>query len=133
MLHRLAEDSIVAVCFADVAARVEAWLRRAARAEIEPLVEEMTARLGARHGRITSRDTTSRWGSCSAKGNLGFSWRLVMAPPPVLDYVVAHEVAHLLEHNHGEQFWGHVTRLCENPETSRAWLRRSGASLHRYG
>ena len=56
-----------------------------------------------------------------------------MAPPPVLDYVVAYEVAHLLEHNHGERFWAHVARLCENPETSRAWLRRSGASLHRYG
>ena len=112
---------------------VEAWLRRAARAEIEPRVEEKAARLGARHGRITFRDTTSRWGSCSATGNLGFSWRLVMAPPPVLDYVVAHEVAHLAEHNHGKRFWAHVARLCENPETSRAWLRRNGASLHRYG
>ena len=117
----------------DVPSRVEAWLRRAARAEIEPRVEEKAARLGARHGRITVRDTTSRWGSCSAKGNLGFSWRLVMAPPPVLDYVVAHEVAHLAEHNHGKRFWAHVARLCENPETSRAWLRRNGASLHRYG
>ncbi len=117
----------------DVPPRVEAWLRRAARAEVEPLVEEKAARLGARHGRITFRDTTSRWGSCSAKGNLGFSWRLVMAPPPVLDYVVAHEVAHLLEHNHGKRFWAHVARLCENPETSRAWLRRNGAALHRYG
>ena len=117
----------------DVPPRVEAWLRRAARAEIEPRVEKKAARLGKPHGRITLRDTTSRWGSCSARGNLGFSWRLVMAPPPVLDYVVAHEVAHLAEHNHGKRFWAHVARLCEDPEGSRRWLRRNGATLHRYG
>ena len=56
-----------------------------------------------------------------------------MAPPEVLDYVVAHEVAHLAEHNHGKRFWAHVARLCEDPEGSRAWLRRNGAALHRYG
>ena len=117
----------------DVAPRVEAWLRRAARAEIEPLAGEKAARLGARHGRIAIRDTVSRWGSCSAAGNLGFSWRLVMAPYEVLDYVVAHEVAHLLEHNHGKRFWAHVARLCEDAEASRKWLRRNGAGLHRYG
>ncbi len=117
----------------DVAPAVEAWLRRAARAEIEPRVREKAARLGKPHGRIAIRDTTSRWGSCSARGNLGFSWRLVMAPPEVLDYVVAHEVAHLVEHNHGKRFWAHVARLCEDPEGSRKWLRRNGAALHRYG
>ena len=117
----------------DLPPRVEAWLRHAARTEIEPLVAEKAARLGKRHGRIAIRDTTSRWGSCSAKGNLGFSWRLVMAPTEVLDYVVAHEVAHLAEHNHGKRFWAHVARLCEDPDGSRRWLRRNGAGLHRYG
>ena len=117
----------------DVPPRVEAWLRRAARAEIEPLAGEKAARLGTRHGRIAIRDTTSRWGSCSAAGNLCFSWRLVMAPYEVLDYVVAHEVAHLVEHNHGKRFWAHVGRLCEDAEASRKWLRRNGAALHRYG
>ena len=117
----------------DVAPAVEAWLRRAARAEIEPRVAEKAARLGKPHGRVTLRDTTSRWGSCSAGGNLGFSWRLVMAPPEVLDYVVAHEVAHLAEHNHGKRFWAHVARLCDDPEGARRWLRRNGAALHRYG
>lgn len=117
----------------DVPPRVEAWLRRAARAEIEPRVREKAARLGKPHGRIALRDTTSRWGSCSSKGNLGFSWRLVMAPREVLDYVVAHEVAHLAEHNHGKRFWAHVARLCDDPESSRKWLRRNGAALHRYG
>ena len=117
----------------DVPQAVERWLRRAARAEIEPLVHEKAARLGKPYGRITLRDTVSRWGSCSGSGNLGFSWRLVMAPPEVLDYVVAHEVAHLAEHNHGTRFWAHVGRLCENAERSRKWLRRHGAALHRYG
>lgn len=117
----------------DLPPRVEAWLRRAARAEIEPRVGEKAARLGKPHGRIAIRDTTSRWGSCSANGNLGFSWRLVMAPPEVLDYVVAHEVAHLAEHNHGKRFWAHVAHLCEDAEASRKWLRRNGAALHRYG
>ena len=117
----------------DLPQAVEGWLRRAARSEIEPLVEEKAARLGAPHGRIAIRDTTSRWGSCSARGNLGFSWRLVLAPPEVLDYVVAHEVAHLAEHNHGKRFWVHVARLCEHPDAARSWLRRNGAALHRYG
>ena len=109
------------------------WLRREARAEIAPRVRAKAARLGAAYGRIALRDTTSRWGSCSAGRNLNFSWRLVMAPPPVLDYVVAHEVAHLAEPNHGKRFWAHVARLCDDPEGARAWLRRNGASLHRYG
>ncbi len=118
---------------ADAPDRVMRWLRRAARHEIAPLVGEKAVLLPARYGRIALRDTTSRWGSCSAKGNLSFSWRLVMAPPPVLDYVVAHEVAHLVEHNHGEGFWAHVARLCDDVQAPRAWLRRHGASLHRYG
>ena len=118
---------------AELPRAVELWLRRAARAEIAPRVGEKAARLGARPGRIALRDTRSRWGSCSAGGNLSFSWRLVMAPVAVLDYVVAHEVAHLAERNHGARFWAHVARLCEDPETARAWLRRHGAALHRYG
>ena len=117
----------------DLPGRVERWLRRAARAEIAPLVRDKAARLGARPGRIALRDTVSRWGSCSAAGNLSFSWRIAMAPVGVLDYVVAHEVAHLAEPNHGERFWAHVERLCEDPEAARAWLRRNGAALHRYG
>ena len=117
----------------DVPPRVEAWLRRAARAEIEPRVGEKAARLGKPHGRIAIRDTVSRWGSCSANGNLGFSWRLVLAPPHILDYVAAHEVAHLAEHNHGKRFWAHVGRLCEDADGARKWLRRNGAALHRYG
>ena len=90
------------------------------------------AALGLRPGRITLRDPRSRWGSCTAEGDLMFSWRLVMAPPAVLDYVVAHEVAHLAELNHSPRFWAVVRRLCPGVDAWRDWLRRNGASLHHH-
>ena len=79
------------------------------------------------------RDTRSRWGSCSADGRLNFSWRLILAPEPVLDYVVAHEVAHLRELNHSARFWAVCARLCEDVSGPKIWLKRHGAQLHRYG
>jgi predicted metal-dependent hydrolase len=84
-------------------------------------------------GRVTIKDTTSRWGSCSAAGDLAFSWRLVLAPAHVLDYLAAHEVAHRLEMNHGPRYWAHVARLRPDYERSEAWLKAHGATLHRYG
>ncbi len=83
--------------------------------------------------KITLRDTSSRWGSCSAQGHLNFCWRLVCAPPFVLDYVCAHEVAHLVHHNHGAQFWDLVARLYGAPKTAKAWLRQNGARLYAIG
>src|SRR5918997_213913 len=79
------------------------------------------------------RDTKSRWGSCSAGGHLSFSWRLVMAPPFVLDYLAAHEVAHLKELNHSHRFWRVVRDLCPGTDEAEGWLKRHGAELHRYG
>ncbi len=117
----------------DLAGCVTAWLRRSAREAIEPRAAEKAARLGRGFRAITVRDTRTRWGSCSAQGRLGFSWRLVLAPVPVLDYVVAHEVAHLAEMNHGPRFWAHVEALCPGADRARAWLRANGAALHRYG
>ncbi|MEY3959547.1 MAG: hypothetical protein RIR14_200, partial [Pseudomonadota bacterium] len=76
------------------------------------------------------RDTRSRWGSCTAEGALMYSWRLIMAPPPVLRYVAAHEVAHLVEMNHSPQFWAVVDRLYPGWEAQRAWLRSHGSALH---
>lgn len=113
--------------------RVGRWLRNAARAEISPRVADKSARLDRPYRRIAVREVRTRWGSCSARGNLNFSWRLGLAPEAVLDYVVAHEVAHLAELNHGKKFWAHVTDLCEDPDGARAWLRANGPSLHRYG
>ncbi len=79
------------------------------------------------------RDQTTRWGSCSTSGALSFSWRLVLAPPFVLDYLAAHEVAHLGHMNHGPRFWALVERTMPRHEEARTWLRKHGASLHRYG
>ncbi|MEK9723064.1 MAG: M48 family metallopeptidase, partial [Rhodospirillaceae bacterium] len=91
------------------------------------------ARLGLAHGRISVRDTRSRWGSCAANGNLNFCWRLIFAPAFVLDYVVAHEVAHLRHPHHGPAFWRTVAALDDNVEQAKAWLRAHGEGLHFYG
>jgi predicted metal-dependent hydrolase len=86
----------------------------------------MPTRHRARPGRLTLRDPRSRWGSCSAKGDLMFSFRLIMTPPEVLDYVAAHEVAHLVEMNHGPAFWSLCHRLCPATDTHRRWLKDHG-------
>jgi len=85
--------------------------------------------LGRPAGKITLRDTRSRWGSCSSKGDLMFSWRLIMAPPAVLDYVAAHEVAHLAEMNHSARYWAVCEQLCPEYRVHRRWLKQSGAAL----
>lgn len=116
-----------------LAGRVHRWLRGRALDEIKPRAYAMGDRVGRKPARISMRDTRSRWGSCSREGNLNFSWRLVMAPEHVLNYVVAHEVAHLRELNHGERFWALVDTLCPDVGQARGWLRANGAELHRYG
>jgi hypothetical protein len=113
--------------------RLQDWLKREARREIERRAHEKAALLGKRINGITIRDGRSRWGSCSPRGRLSFSWRLIMAPRTVLDYVVAHEVAHLRELNHGPRFWRLTAELTRQVEASRAWLNEHGISLHRYG
>ncbi len=112
--------------------RVAAWLREEARQACVAGVARHAGCLGLRHGRISLRDTRSRWGSCTASGDLMFSWRLVLAPSAVLDYVIAHEVAHLAEMNHSPRFWAVVQRLCPDHAGPRDWLRRNGAALHAY-
>jgi predicted metal-dependent hydrolase len=82
---------------------------------------------------IRLKDTRSRWGSCAPDGTLAFSWRLVMAPDWVLDYVVAHEVAHLRELNHSSRFWAHVERLTPHRDAAVEWLRQHGPALLRVG
>ena len=79
------------------------------------------------------KDTTSRWGSCTADGKLAFSWRIMMAPPTVIDYLVAHEVAHLKEMNHGPKFWALCRKLCPRTDEARAWLKRNGGALQAIG
>lgn len=116
-----------------LARRLRDWLRREARAAITPMVEDKTQVLGRPAGKITVRNQRSRWGSCAANGNLSFNWRLVLAPEWVLDYVVAHEVAHLAVPNHSIAFWRTVDRLTPYADTGRAWLRQNGDRLFRYG
>lgn len=116
-----------------LARRTRDWLKKQARADLTTSVEAHAASLDIQPGRISVRDQSSRWGSCSSRGNLNFSWRLVLAPPGVLDYVAAHEVAHLIEMNHSSRFWDIVETLRPDMKTQRRWLRDNSAALHAVG
>jgi predicted metal-dependent hydrolase len=113
--------------------RVLDFLKREARQVLDARSHAYAARIDARVRRITVRDTSSRWGSCSTSKCISYSWRLILAPDFVLDYVVAHEVAHLREMNHSDRFWRVVRSLVSDIDTPQAWLRKNGAQLHRYG
>ena len=113
--------------------RLRDWLTTEARRDIVERVNRHAANLGLHAGRVTVRDQKSRWGSCSTTGALSFSWRLIMAPAFVLDYVAAHEVAHLAEMNHGPRFWALVARTMPRTEEAKRWLLTFGSDLHRYG
>jgi predicted metal-dependent hydrolase len=128
-------EPIILVCgeAAHVARRVREFLEAEARKDLAAAVRRHSAKLGATAKRITVRDTTSRWGSCSAKGALSFSWRLILAPPFVLDYLAAHEVAHLRELNHSHRFWRLTYELCPRTGEAERWLKRHGSELHRFG
>ncbi len=124
---------VVAGAAAHLRRRVIDFMKREAKRDLEPLVQQHTARLGVGATAVRLRDQTSRWGSCTANGRLSFSWRLVMAPPFVLDYLAAHEVAHLREMNHSPRFWRLVEMLCPKTRQARAWLNAEGARLHAVG
>jgi predicted metal-dependent hydrolase len=108
------------------------FMKREARKALSERAHEMAGRLGLAPSRITVRDTASRWGSCSTARALSFSWRLILAPDFVLDYVVAHEVAHMRHMNHGPRFWRLVQELIGDIETPQRWLTKNGPHLHRY-
>ena len=110
-------------------ARIKALLTALARERLSRSVARHAEVLGRAPGRLTLRDPRSRWGSCSSRGDLMFSWRLIMAPPAVLDYVAAHEVAHLVEMNHSRAFWTVCARLCPDYRPHRDWLKTNGADL----
>ena len=116
-----------------LARRVGDFLKAEARRELTTRAHAKAARSGRAIARISIRDTRSRWGSCSSDGAISLSWRLVLAPEAVLDYVVAHEVAHLTHMNHGPRFWKLAAKLTPEVEAPRRWLRRNGGALHRYG
>lgn len=113
--------------------RVERFLKKQARADLTRAVKRHTETLGVDYKGISVKDTRSRWGSCTFDGQLSFSWRLIMAPPAVLDYVAAHECAHLIEMNHSNKFWALVGKCCPDWKRQRAWLRVHGAELQAAG
>ncbi len=113
--------------------RVRDYLIREARRDLEAAVARHAAALGVKPRKITLRDTSSRWGSCSASGALNFSWRLILAPHFVLDYLAAHEVAHLVHMDHSDAFWAVVARLSPDVDAAEFWLKAHGAGLLRFG
>ena len=117
---------------AQVPRRVQTWLRTQARDALAGASDHYAAALGRPYTKLTLRDTRSRWGSCNSEGALMYSWRLILAPRSVLNYVAAHEVAHLAEMNHSPAFWSLVTQLYGDWKPQRRWLRDHGAGLHQY-
>ena len=112
-------------------ARVSAWLKVLARDRLARASTHYAGLVGRSYSSLALRDTRSRWGSCSPEGRLMYSWRLIMAPPAVLDYVAAHEVAHLVELNHSPAYWAVVSRICPDWQVHRSWLHDQGGALHR--
>ncbi|MBL0374170.1 M48 family metallopeptidase [Rhizobium sp. KVB221] len=110
--------------------RLRDYLKAEARKDLEYSARTHAATIGRRINAITLKDTKSRWGSCSHDGNLSFSWRIIMAPPYVIDYLAAHEVSHLEQMNHSDAFWTLCERLCPKTLEAKHWLKRNGAMLH---
>ncbi|WBU57430.1 M48 family metallopeptidase [Paracoccus sediminicola] len=125
----MAEDVLAVPRGRLVGATVQAWLKHRAHAALREAVGRHAHRLGRSPTAMTLRDTRSRWGSCTSEGRLMFSWRLAMAPPEVLDYVAAHEVAHLAHMDHSPRFWAQVEALMPDHAPHRRWLRQHGADL----
>jgi hypothetical protein len=132
-----AGDAMPLLCVAGnvehLARRVRDFLKREAKRDLEAASRRYAALLGVAVKRVSVRDQSSRWGSCTAAGVLSYSWRLILAPPHVLDYLAAHEVAHLVEMNHSRKFWRVVAGICPDWQRAKGWLTAHGAALHRYG
>lgn len=127
---RFTGDAITVADDARAGPRIKALLQTMARTHLAEAVDRHAEALGRQPTKMTLRDTRSRWGSCSSRGELMFSWRLIMAPSEVLDYVAAHEVAHLAHMDHSSRFWSQVEALMPDFAPRRAWLKREGAALH---
>lgn len=106
-----------------------AWYRQQARLEINRRLKHFASKNGFKYGAVRITSARTRWGSCSSKGNLNFTWRLVMAPPEVIDYVVVHELAHLRVHNHSREYWQEVERIMPGYKRHKRWLKENGRLL----
>jgi len=105
------------------------WLKAQARGTIEVAVKQLAVRMGVTYKSVSIRDQRTRWGSCSSQGALSFNWRLVMAPPAVLEYVVTHELAHRKQQNHSRAFWQVVALYFPHFKAARTWLRANATLL----
>ncbi len=132
---READNAFIVPCpdIANFAGRTHRALIAVARQTITARAQHHAAALDTTFSAITVRDTASRWGSCSINGRLNFSWRLICAPDFVLNYVCAHEVAHLLEHNHSPRFWAQVAKRVDDVKTPKHWLRDNSPTLFAIG
>lgn len=117
----------------DPTRRIERYLKKLAKDELTVLAQEKAAQIHKKITGVYTRDTKSRWGSCSSDGNLSFSWRLIFAPDYAFDYVVAHEVAHLKHLDHSVAFWNLCRDLCDDFLEGEYWMREHGHELMRYG
>lgn len=113
--------------------RIERYLKKFAKEHLTALTHEKAAELGKKVNKVSIRDTSSRWGSCSSDGNISLSWRLIFAPIEAIDYVVSHEVAHLKHMDHSRNFWKVCESLCDDYTFGKQWIRDEGYSLMRYG
>jgi len=117
----------------DAPQRLRDWLFEQLRWDLYVCIIQHSQKLGITAPPFKVRDQSSRWGSCSTTGALSFSWRLILAPPFILDYVAGHEIAHLVERNHGPKFWALVESTTPHMQGAKLWLQRHGLDLHRYG
>jgi predicted metal-dependent hydrolase len=127
--HRSGDALLVPADGERAAAAIERWYRRAAAREIAPRLDAAAQALGTTYATLAIRGQRTRWGSCSARGVMSFNWRLLLAPEPVLDYVVWHEACHLRVMDHSPRFWALVRRHCPDFEEHRRWLRLQGSTL----
>ena len=132
-LDQFAKNIIVPGDLAHINRRLTDWLKQQALKDLTLASEHYANAMGVEYSALSVRDQSSRWGSCSATRALSYSWRLVLAPRYVLDYVAAHEVAHIQEMNHGPRFWRLVLTHCKQAKQARSWLRLEARDLHRFG
>lgn len=133
-LSEIADGELRVYCKPEFAARrVRDFLKKLLQAACLERAQQAAVKLGKSVRGVTIRDTRSRWGSCSARGELTFHWQLIFAPTEILDYLIAHETAHLKEMNHSDRFWQIVAQLDPSYKHARQWLKREGHRLHRYG
>ena len=115
-----------------VSRRLQDWLKAQAKADLTAASIRYAKAMDVSVKRISIRDQKSRWGSCSASGDLSYNWRLILAPSHILDYVAAHEVAHRQHMNHGPKFWRLVLKHCPHASTAKHWFKSNGSELHRF-